>query len=269
MLPGTQMSDAEKAELELKNKAGAVSVPDEGGEPAPEPAPEPKPEDDLKVRLAKAEGIIEGLKGSSPSPSEPPKLTATVMENFSEDQWLQIEEKTGKQRSEILQMQRNKELSDQNVKIQAKLNLNDALDAAASTDRDVPKLKKFYKEYFSDIPESEMLNEVNLERHMKKAASYARGRYMQENPGAAKRSATPAPAGRSPNPNSVEDENNNDDKSYAEGEVKDGAYRLGEAGATVNIQRPANWKEIQSQERGPNDICIRAKYEAPKFAGRN
>ena len=239
----------------------------DGGQPSVETPPAPE---DLTLKVARLEGMLEGLTKvapQAPASLAQPKLTAEVMENFSEEQWEQIEAKTGKSRQDILNLQRNQELKTQNNSIQARLNLNDAIDTASATNKDVPKLKKFIVEYFSDLSPEEQLDPVKLEKHMKKAEAYARGRFMQQYPNSARKVAAPVHTGRAPSPNA--DGGEKSTAAYEEGEVEDGSYQFKE-GARVDIKRPANWKNIQSKSRGPNDVELSVKTEnAPRFAGRD
>ena len=206
----------------------------------------------LKDKIAE----LEKPKTSTSAP-----MTAASMDNFTEEQWINLELQTKKDRATIKSEYRSWEINKRQDDTEARQNVRDAIQDEVEKDPRLGKLKTGMKEYLATLPSNQKIGD--LKEHMQNAIYYAKGKY-----GFTK---TPKPKDKkAPNLDSDDISYDDDLKNTGakKGEIEDGDYvsKNGEkihVGAVIDKKE---WNKVQSNDRGPNNVKIPDDYdEAPSF----
>lgn len=252
-------------ELLLEDEPGAAGGED--GAPPAEPqaslAPEPTAEQQELTAL-KAENARLKAEKEQPQPAAQPQVNSATLDNYTEDQWAQIETKTGKDRATITREFKDWEITNRQNDIIAKTNVTEAISEELEKNPKILKLRGAIKEYLSDIPTAIKTDPAKLKREMEKAIIYARGKHMTSEPtppnnNKPKPNADPGPGGGS--------DDTNDDPEYKEGEIKNDTY-VSTSGSRIKTGKidKGLWKKVQHPTRDANSVRIPSDFdEKPRF----
>jgi len=217
-------------------------------------------EAEKELAAVKAENELLKAEKATPPAQPQAQVSSATLENYSEDQWSQIEAKTGKDRATIIRDFKDYEMTNRQNTIDAKNNVTEALQDELEKNPKLLKLRGTIKEFMADVPMADRLDPAKLKRAMDKAIIYARGKHMT--------SETPAPANK-PKPNADPNPAGDDDGApqFKEGEIKDDTY-ISNTGTRIKTGKISKelWKKVQHTTRDANSVCIPSDFdEKPKF----
>jgi len=235
--------------------------------------------DESAQKIEKLESDLAELKTkvSAPAPTHQtvPQVTSQSLATLTDEQWGDIETKTGRTRGDILNEVRYNETRGENQKIGARMAVSDALDGEIEKDPTVAKLKSGMKEYFDSIPDVEKMDAAKMTAHLVRAKRYARGVLAEKGmavPAGGKTMEKPVvkPTPSTKPVRSVESDGGGkegeEEGNYEEGEIKNGEYVLPEGGK-IKIGKVSRKKfaEVRHGDRSPNDVRFAEKDERPVF----
>lgn len=259
-----------KKETVVETKAEETPVAEVAEEVAEEAAPETPAVDERDTELARLRAENETLKTVRPAQPQVvarPQITSSDLSRLSDQEWADIEEKTGKNRDVILAGVRSQEAERRSLESEARWRVAEALDDAVEKDPQIHKLKVHMREYLSDIPLEDRADADKLKRHMDKAKVFARGRLAEKGISTRTTTVGAAPKGstmKAPTPSNDE----GDDEGLEEGEVKAGSeVMIGPMKLKIKDlpeKLQARAKELRHPD-DPNGVMFKNYDKAPKF----
>jgi hypothetical protein len=228
----------------------------------------PTPEQ-LEITRLKEEN--ERLK-NTPTPvaqTHTAKVTSATLNSYTSEQWAQIESETGKDKQTIMREFRDYEITQRQNEIEAKAQVNDALQDELEKNPKLLKMRGSIKEFLNEIPLSDKIDPVKLKRAMEKAIIYARGKHITMTQDNQNSSANRNNKTNTPSPKIDNNDNDNED-GYKEGEIKNDVY-TGEHGVKIKIGKLDKkiWDRVQHKTREPNSLCIPSDFdEKPRFGSK-
>jgi hypothetical protein len=132
----------------------------------------------LKAKLTKLEERLEEMASRPADAPQQPRVTSIQLRGLTEEAQAKISEQMGQPFNAILaNVEAQERAVDESKRIagEARVNVRDAIDDAVDADPQVAKLKGHIKDYLADVSDADKANPKRLERHMKKAITYARG----------------------------------------------------------------------------------------------
>lgn len=192
--------------------------------------------------------------------------TYEQLASYTDDQWAQIEARTGKDRNTIMREFKDWEITQRQNELIAKSNVNDAVQDLLETNPKLLKLRGGIKEYLADVPTEAKLNPARLKREIEKAINYAKGKYMDLNSENRNNNNNNriTKYEKTPSPNNIEDYD--ETNRLKKGEVKDDVHIL-DSGLKIKTGKIDKklWKRVQSPDE-PNSVRIPMDFdEEPKF----
>lgn len=207
------------------------------------------------------------LKASkTPAPEIKGRITSEQLLNMSEKERETIEEQTGKEFDTIIrlvQTQESQARAGASTAIQARLDVQDALDAEFDKNPNAKKLRGHIREFLADVPDSDKTDPEKLKRHIDRAVNYAKGKAGVSE---VKRTGK---VGKTSRPEDVvDDEDEPEFASDPEKKIPPGRYQLGKD-FTIEIEDHMTddmRKKTKHPTRGGHAIEIPKNFDPePKF----
>lgn len=258
---GKGKAAVEEPESEEAEGEGQEGIEDAGGE-------------DVKAENARLKAENEELrKKAAPAPAVPAapaagaRVNSAQLRALSEEEWATIEEKTGRNRAEILANVERQEIARDNAELKARINVQDAIEEAVAADATVGRLKAGIREYLAEVPLEDRGDPERLKRHMERAKTYARGKLAGQGGGGAPAKPRGA-AVEEPGPDAGEGEEGEETPAVRGGAVKPGAeIAVGKLRLKVSDLIPPERRTKMKHPDDPNGVMFRGvgkdSYDKP------